>query len=85
VDIYKKYDISARGISCGMLFILITARMPSCTSWVTRSRPCTCKRTLFTSRAIAKALIDAEERGLKVVAILNASNQTRRYSARLIV
>ena len=39
----------------------------------------------FRSKAIAKALIDAEERGLKVVAILNASNQTRRYPARLIV
>jgi len=39
----------------------------------------------FTSKAIAKALIDAEERGLKVVAILNASNQTKGYSARLIV
>jgi phosphatidylserine/phosphatidylglycerophosphate/cardiolipin synthase-like enzyme len=64
-----------------MLFILITARMPSCTSWVTRSRPCTCKRTLFTSKAIAKALIDTEERGVKVVAILKASNQTKRYSA----
>src|SRR5205807_6993452 len=35
----------------------------------------------FTSSAIARALTDAEERGAKVVAILDASNRTKHYSA----
>jgi phosphatidylserine/phosphatidylglycerophosphate/cardiolipin synthase-like enzyme len=35
----------------------------------------------FTSKWIAKALADAEKRGVKVVAILDASNRTRNYSA----
>jgi phosphatidylserine/phosphatidylglycerophosphate/cardiolipin synthase-like enzyme len=35
----------------------------------------------FTSQWIAKALVDAEKRGVKVVAILDASNRTKNYSA----
>src|SRR5437868_4692687 len=35
----------------------------------------------FTSAVIAKALTDADERGVKVVAILDASNRTKNYSA----
>jgi phosphatidylserine/phosphatidylglycerophosphate/cardiolipin synthase-like enzyme len=35
----------------------------------------------FTSQWIAKALVDAEKRGVKVVAILDARNRTRNYSA----
>jgi phosphatidylserine/phosphatidylglycerophosphate/cardiolipin synthase-like enzyme len=35
----------------------------------------------FTSRSIARALTDAEKRGVKVVAILDASNRTKNYSA----
>jgi phosphatidylserine/phosphatidylglycerophosphate/cardiolipin synthase-like enzyme len=35
----------------------------------------------FTSQWIAKALVDAEKRGVKVIAILDASNRTRNYSA----
>lgn len=35
----------------------------------------------FTSQGIAKALVEAEKRGVKVVAILDASNRTRNYSA----
>ena len=35
----------------------------------------------FTSAPIARALTDAEERDVKVIAILDASNRTRNYSA----
>lgn len=35
----------------------------------------------FTSTPIAKAIIDAKKRGLKVEAILDKSNKTDRYSA----
>jgi phosphatidylserine/phosphatidylglycerophosphate/cardiolipin synthase-like enzyme len=35
----------------------------------------------FTSPLIARALTDAEERGVKVIAILDASNRTKNYSA----
>jgi phosphatidylserine/phosphatidylglycerophosphate/cardiolipin synthase-like enzyme len=35
----------------------------------------------FTSEGIARALVEAEKRGVKVVAILDASNRTRNYSA----
>lgn len=35
----------------------------------------------FTSQGIAKALVEAEKRGVKVVVILDASNRTRNYSA----
>lgn len=35
----------------------------------------------FTSEPIARALVDAEKRGVKVVAILDASNRTKNYSA----
>jgi len=35
----------------------------------------------FTSAPIAQALTDAEERDVKVIAILDASNRTRNYSA----
>jgi phosphatidylserine/phosphatidylglycerophosphate/cardiolipin synthase-like enzyme len=35
----------------------------------------------FTSQWIAKALVDAEKRGVKVVAILDASNRTKNYTA----
>jgi phosphatidylserine/phosphatidylglycerophosphate/cardiolipin synthase-like enzyme len=35
----------------------------------------------FTSQGIAKALVDAEKRGVKVIAILDASNRTKNYSA----
>jgi phosphatidylserine/phosphatidylglycerophosphate/cardiolipin synthase-like enzyme len=35
----------------------------------------------FTSTDVAKALTDAEKRGVKVVAILDRSNRTKNYSA----
>ena len=35
----------------------------------------------FTSQPIARALTDAEKRGVKVIAILHASNRTKNYSA----
>jgi hypothetical protein len=35
----------------------------------------------FTSQPIARALTDAEKRGVKVIAILDASNRTKNYSA----
>jgi phosphatidylserine/phosphatidylglycerophosphate/cardiolipin synthase-like enzyme len=35
----------------------------------------------FTSQGIAKALVDAEKRGVKVIAILDASNRTKNYTA----
>jgi phosphatidylserine/phosphatidylglycerophosphate/cardiolipin synthase-like enzyme len=35
----------------------------------------------FTSQWIAKALVEAEKRGVKVTAILDASNRTKNYSA----
>ena len=35
----------------------------------------------FTSAPIAKALTDADKRGVKVIAILDASNRTKNYSA----
>src|SRR2546430_662886 len=35
----------------------------------------------FTSQQIARALSDAEKRGVKVIAILDASNRTKNYSA----
>ena len=35
----------------------------------------------FTSEHIARALVEAEKRGVKVVAILDASNRTKNYSA----
>jgi hypothetical protein len=35
----------------------------------------------FTSPPIAQALTDAEERDVKVIAILDAGNRTRNYSA----
>ena len=35
----------------------------------------------FTSQPIARALTDAEKRGVKVVSILDASNRTKNYSA----
>src|SRR5438874_1497090 len=35
----------------------------------------------FTSQQIARALTDAEKRGVKVIAILDASNCTKNYSA----
>jgi len=35
----------------------------------------------FTSQPIARALTDAQKRGVKVVAILDASNRTKNYSA----
>ncbi len=35
----------------------------------------------FTSQGIARALTDAEKRGVKVIAILDASNRTKNYSA----
>src|SRR5207237_10633896 len=36
---------------------------------------------LFTSAPIAKALIDAHKRGVKVLAVLDKSNETEKYSA----
>jgi phosphatidylserine/phosphatidylglycerophosphate/cardiolipin synthase-like enzyme len=35
----------------------------------------------FTSQWIAKALVEAEKRGVKVIVILDASNRTKNYSA----
>jgi len=35
----------------------------------------------FTSQPIARALTDAEKRGVKFIAILDASNRTNKYSA----
>jgi len=35
----------------------------------------------FTSQLIARALTDAGKRGVKVIAILDASNRTKNYSA----
>jgi phosphatidylserine/phosphatidylglycerophosphate/cardiolipin synthase-like enzyme len=35
----------------------------------------------FTSQPIARALTDAEKRGVKVIAIFDASNRTKNYSA----
>ena len=35
----------------------------------------------FTSAPIAKALVDAHKRGVKVVAVLDKSNETDKYSA----
>jgi phosphatidylserine/phosphatidylglycerophosphate/cardiolipin synthase-like enzyme len=35
----------------------------------------------FTSAPIAKALVDAHKRGVKVLAVLDRSNETRQYSA----
>jgi len=35
----------------------------------------------FTSAPIAKALIDAHKRGVKVLAVLDKSNETEKYSA----
>ena len=35
----------------------------------------------FTSQPVARALTDAEKRGVKVIAILDASNRTKKYSA----
>src|SRR5205807_1340180 len=35
----------------------------------------------FTSAPIAKALTDAQKRGVKVTAVLDASNRTAQYSA----
>jgi hypothetical protein len=35
----------------------------------------------FTSAPIAKALVDAHKRGVKVFAVLDKSNETGKYSA----
>jgi phosphatidylserine/phosphatidylglycerophosphate/cardiolipin synthase-like enzyme len=35
----------------------------------------------FTSKPIAKALIEAKKRGVKVIAVLDKANRTRKYSA----
>jgi phosphatidylserine/phosphatidylglycerophosphate/cardiolipin synthase-like enzyme len=35
----------------------------------------------FTSRPIARALIQAKKRGVKIIAVLDKSNQTQKYSA----
>src|SRR5207248_2968649 len=35
----------------------------------------------FTSAPIAKALVDAHKRGVKIVAVLDKSNETDKYSA----
>src|SRR5262245_15631172 len=35
----------------------------------------------FTSAPIAKALVDAHKRGVKVLAVLDTSNETEKYSA----
>ena len=35
----------------------------------------------FTSAPIAKALVDAHKRGVKVLAVLDKSNETQKYSA----
>jgi phosphatidylserine/phosphatidylglycerophosphate/cardiolipin synthase-like enzyme len=35
----------------------------------------------FTSAPIAKALVDAQKRGVKVLAVLDKSNETQQYSA----
>jgi len=35
----------------------------------------------FTSAPIAKALIDARKRGVKILAVLDTSNETQKYSA----
>jgi phosphatidylserine/phosphatidylglycerophosphate/cardiolipin synthase-like enzyme len=35
----------------------------------------------FTSAPIAKALIDAHKRGVKILAVLDKSNETQKYSA----
>src|SRR5207248_7195620 len=35
----------------------------------------------FTSSRVARALTDADDRGVKVIAILDASNRTKNYSS----
>src|SRR5437762_13586898 len=57
-----------------------------CTDAVVRELTAAQKQVLvqaysFTSAPIAKALMDAHKRGVKVLAVLDKSNQTDRYSA----